>query len=135
MKDLKQFKIKEENKLDERIKELMLDNLYHIYSKPSSYRDTLNNWHYKGSNYYYTLFRQQNSNGCYVGLAKHSDKPRPCGKFSYSMLAMIKVYEQEKVIRIIAGDRVNNLSSDEYCDVVYGLLNYRSNGPRKFITK
>lgn len=59
MQDLKQFKIKEENKLDERIKELMLDNLYYMYSRPSSYRDALNNWHYKGSDYYYTLFRQQ----------------------------------------------------------------------------
>ena len=43
MQDLTQFEIKEENKLDEHIKKLMLDNLYHIYSKPSSYRDTLNN--------------------------------------------------------------------------------------------
>lgn len=135
MKDLRQFEIKEENKLDKRIKELMLDNLYYMYSKPSSYRDMLNNWHYKGSDYYYTLFRQQNSNGCYVGLAKHSDKPRPCGKFSYSMLAMIKVYEEENIIRIIAGDYVNRLDQEEYYEIVSGLLNYRSNGPRKFITK
>lgn len=135
MYDLKQFEIKEENRLDEGIKRKMLENLYYMYSRPSSYRDDLNNWHYKGSDYYYTLFRQQNSNGCYVGLAMHSDKPRPCGKFSYSMLAMIKVYEQEKVIRIIAGDYVNKMSSDEYCDIVYGLLNHMSNGPRKFITK
>lgn len=135
MQDLKQFEIKEENKLDERIKELMLDNLYYMYNKSSSYRDMLNNWHYKGSDCYYTLFRQQNSNGCYVGLAKHSDKPRPCGKFHYSMLAMIKVYERENVIRIIAGDYVNKLDQEEYCDVAYGLLNHMSNGPRKFVSK
>lgn len=103
--NLKDFDLQIENPIDKDILDLLLKNLQYRYDNPKL-KD--HPWIVDTNGFFIQLERRTNTNGKYVGIylwgyPKHFDTPSLIG-------AMIKVYDKEKKIRVIAEDYMNNMN-------------------------
>lgn len=117
--NLKKFKLQIENPIDKDVLRLLLDNLQYRYDNPKI-KD--NWWNIKENGFDIELNRRTNCNGKYVAILlwKTPEYFGPTTLFS----AMVKVYEKEQKIRVIADDYMDNMDS-EFKQVVLKLLNHR----------
>lgn len=102
--DLKNFDLQIENPIDKTILELLLGNLQYRYDNPKL-KD--HPWITDTDGFFIQLERRTNTNGKYVGIyvwnyPNHFSKLPLIG-------AMVKVYEKEKKIRVIAEEYMNNM--------------------------
>lgn len=114
--NLKDFKLQIENPIDKGILELLLDNLQYRYDSPKS-RD--NAWNISENGFDLTLDRRTNCNGKYVAIIlwQTPDNFAQIARFS----VMVKVYDKEKKIRVIADPYMSNMDF-EFKKVVLKLI-------------
>ena len=117
--NLKDFKLKIENPIDKDVLRLLLDNLQYRYDSPKS-RD--NAWNIFENGFDLTLDRRTNCNGKYVAIIlwKTPEKFKKTDLFP----VMVKVYDKEKKIRVIADPCMSNMDF-EFKKVVLKLLDYQ----------
>lgn len=117
--NLKDFKLQIENSIDKDVLRLILENLQYRYDNHKS-RD--HGWNIAEDGFDLTLDRRTNCNGKYVSLLTWRT---PEGFHPTSLIsAMVKVYENEKKIRVIAEPYMFNMDPD-FKKVVLRLLDYR----------
>lgn len=116
---LNKFKLQIENPIDKDVLKLLLENLQYRYDNPKL-RDHA--WNISENGFRLTLDRRTNCNGKYVAIIfwQAPDKFAQIVRFS----AMVKVYDKEKKIRVIADPYMSNIEP-EFKKVVLRLLNYR----------
>lgn len=116
---LKDFDLQIENPIDKDVLKLLLENLQYRYDNPKR-RDHA--WNIDENGFRLTLERKTNSNGKYVAIIvwQAPDKFAQIVRFS----AMVKVYDKEQKIRVIADPYMVNMDP-EFKNVVLRLLNYR----------
>lgn len=116
---LKNFDLQIENPIDKDVLELLLQNLQYRYDNPKS-RDHA--WNINENGFRLTLDRKTNCNGKYVAIIfwQAPDKFVQIARFS----AMVKVYDKEQKIRVIADPYMENMDP-EFKNVVLRLLDYR----------
>lgn len=116
---LKDFDLQIENPIDKDILKLLLENLQYRYDNPKR-RDHA--WNIDENGFRLTLERKTNCNGKYVAIIvwQAPDKFAQIVRFS----AMVKVYDKEQKIRVIADPYMVNMDP-EFKNVVLRLLNYR----------
>ena len=105
--ELSEFKITQNDPIHPLVLKLMLDNLQYRYDNPKL-KD--NNWNFKNEKYDIDFHRITNDNGKYVAIY--------CWKSPTELpliLAMVKVYDKTKTIRILAENCMEtyNLKQDE----------------------
>lgn len=102
--NLKDFDLQIENPIDKDILELLLQNLQYRYNNPKL-KD--HPWIVDTNGFFIQLERRTNANGKYVGVYVWNYPDR----FGTLPLigAMVKVYEKEKKIRVIAEKYMNNM--------------------------
>ena len=117
--NLKDFKLQIENPIDKDVLRLLLDNLQYRYDSPKS-RD--NAWNIFENGFDLTLDRRTNCNGKYVAIIlwKTPEKFKKTDLFP----VMVKVYDKEKKIRVIADPCMSNMDF-EFKKVVLKLLDYQ----------
>ena len=117
--NLKNFKVEIENPIDKDVLKLLLDNLQYRYDNPKM-KD--NSWTIQENGFDITLDRRTNCNGKYVDIIlwKAPEYFGPTTLFP----VMVKVYDKEQKIRVIADDYMDNMDS-EFKQVVLKLLNHR----------
>lgn len=117
--NLKDFKLQIENPIDKDVLKLLLDNLQYRYDNPKR-RD--HSWNINEDGFDLTLDRRTNCNGKYVAIIfwQAPDKFAQIVRFS----AMVKVYDKEKKIRVIADPYMSNMEP-EFKKVVLKLLDYQ----------
>lgn len=103
--DLKDFDLQIENPIDKDILELLLKNLQHRYDNPKL-KDRP--WIVDTDGFFIQLERKTNAKGKYVGMylwayPDHLGAPP-------LISAMVKVYDKEKKIRVIAEEYMNNIN-------------------------
>lgn len=103
--NLKDFDLQIENPIDKDILELLLQNLQYRYNNPKL-KD--HPWIVDTNGFFIQLERRTNANGKYVGVYVWNYPDR----FGTLPLigAMVKVYEKEKKIRVIAEKYMNNMA-------------------------
>lgn len=116
--NLKEFNLIIENPIDKDILKLLLDNLQHRYLH-TKLKD--NHWNINKNNYRITLNRTTNCNGKYVAIVTHATPTTP---MTYTIDAMVKVYEKDKKIRVIAESYMHNMDYN-FKQVILELLNYK----------
>lgn len=123
--NLKDFKLQIENPIDKDVLKLMLDNLQYRYDNPKR-RDHA--WNIEENGFDLTLDRRTNCNGKYVALLlwKTPENFKKTDLFS----VMVKVYDKEKKIRVIADPYMSNMDL-EFKNVVLKLLDYRRSNREK----
>lgn len=116
---LNEFKLQIENPIDKDVLRLLLDNLQYRYDSPKS-RD--NAWNICQNGFDLTLDRRTNCNGKYVAIIlwKTPENFKKMDLFP----VMVKVYDKEKKIRVIADPCMSNMDF-EFKKVVLKLLDYR----------
>lgn len=116
---LKDFDLQIENPIDKDVLELLLGNLQWRYDNPKR-RDHV--WNIDENGFRLTLERKTNCNGKYVAIIfwQAPDKFAQIARFS----AMVKVYDKEQKIRVIADPYMENMDP-EFKNVVLRLLDYR----------
>lgn len=102
--NLKDFDLQIENPIDKDILDLLLENLQYRYDNPKL-KD--HPWIVDTNGFFIQLERRTNANGKYVGVYVWNYPDR----FGTLPLigAMVKVYEKEKKIRVIAEKYMNNM--------------------------
>ena len=116
---LKDFDLQIENLIDKDVLNLLLDNLQRRYDNPKS-RDHA--WNINENGFRLTLDRRTNCNGKYVAIIFWQD-PDEFVQIT-RFLAMVKVYDREQKIRVIAEPYMVNMDPD-FKNVVLRLLDYR----------
>lgn len=116
---LKDFDLQIENPIDKDVLNLLLDNLQWRYDNPKS-RDHA--WNIDENGFRLTLERKTNCNGKYVAIIfwQAPDQFAQIARFS----AMVKVYDKERRIRVIADLYMENMDP-EFKNVVLRLLDYK----------
>ena len=116
---LKNFDLQIENPIDKDVLNLLLDNLQWRYDNPRS-RDHA--WNINENGFRLTLGRKTNCNGKYVAIIfwQAPDEFAQIARFS----AMVKVYDKERRIRVIADPYMVNMDP-EFKNVVLRLLDYK----------
>ena len=116
---LKDFDLQIENPIDKDVLKLLLDNLQWRYDNPKR-RDHA--WNIDENEFRLTLERKTNCNGKYVAIIfwQAPDKFVQIARFS----VMVKVYDKERRIRVIADPYMENMDP-EFKNVVLRLLDYR----------
>ena len=116
---LKDFDLQIENPIDKDVLKLLLENLQYRYDNPKR-RDHA--WNIDENGFKLTLERKTNCNGKYVAIIfwQAPDKFAQIARFS----AMVKVYDKEQKIRVIADPYMVNMDP-EFKNVVLKLLDYR----------
>ena len=117
--NLKNFKLEIENPIDKDVLKLLLENLQYRYDNPKK-KD--NSWHIQENGFDIELNRKTNCNGKYVAIMlwKAPEYFGPTTLFP----AMVKVYDKEQKIRVIADNYIEHIDS-EFKQVVLKLLNHR----------
>lgn len=117
--DLNKFDLQIENPIDKDVLKLLLENLQYRYDNPKS-RD--NAWNITENGFHLTLNRKTNINGKYVAIA-HWKAPE---NFEQTSLfpVMVKVYDKEQKIRVIADQCMDNMDPN-FKKVGLRLLDYR----------
>jgi len=116
---LKDFDLQIENPIDKDVLNLLLDNLQWRYDNPKS-RDHA--WNINENGFRLTLDRRTNCNGKYVAIIFWQDPDGFAQIVRFS--AMIKVYDKEQKIRVIADPYMVNMDP-EFKNVVLRLLDYK----------
>lgn len=116
---LKDFDLQIENPIDKDVLNLLLDNLQWRYDNPRS-RDHA--WNINENGFRLTLERKTNCNGKYVAIIFWQEPDKFVQIFRFS--AMVKVYDKERRIRVIADPYMVNMDP-EFKNVVLKLLDYR----------
>ena len=116
---LKNFDLQIENPIDKDVLKLLLENLQYRYDNPKR-RDHA--WNIDENGFRLTLDRRTNCNGKYVSIIfwQAPDEFAQIARFS----AMVKVYDKERRIRVIADPYMENMDP-EFKNVVLRLLDYR----------
>ena len=116
---LKDFDLQIENPIDKDVLELLLQNLQYRYDNPKR-RDHA--WNINENGFRLTLERKTNCNGKYVAIIfwQAPDEFAQIARFS----AMVKVYDKEQKIRVIADPYMENMDP-EFKNIVLRLLDYR----------
>ena len=116
---LNKFKLQIENPIDKDVLKLLLENLQYRYDNPKR-RDHA--WNINENGFRLTLDRRTNCNGKYVSIIlwQTPDNFAQIARFS----VMVKVYDKEKKIRVIADPYMSNMEP-EFKKVVLKLLDYR----------
>lgn len=116
---LKDFDLQIENPIDKDVLNLLLDNLQWRYDNPKR-RDHA--WNIDENGFRLTLERKTNCNGKYVAIIfwQAPDKFAQIARFA----VMVKVYDKERRIRVIADPYMVNMDP-EFKNVVLRLLDYR----------
>ena len=102
--NLKDYNLQIENPVDEEILQLLLDKLQYRYDNPKYYALS---YYIKESDFHLTIHRDTNSNGklvyIYIGF--------PPKDFNISDIfpIMVKVYDKEQKIRVLAEPCMNNM--------------------------
>lgn len=117
--NLKDFDLQIENPIDKDVLNLLLDNLQWRYDNPKS-RDHA--WNINENGFKLTLDRRTNCNGKYVAIIFRQDPDEFAQIARFS--AMVKVYDKEQKIRVIADSYMVNMDP-EFKNVVLRLLDYR----------
>ena len=119
MTNLKNFDLQVENPIDKDVLKLMLENLQYRYDNPKC-KD--NGWNIAENGFSLTLDRRTNRNGKYVSLLIWKTPEN----FYHApfISAMVKVYDKEQKIRVIADHYMENMEP-EFKNVVLKLLDYR----------
>lgn len=117
--NLKDFDLQIENPIDKDVLELLLQNLQYRYDNPKS-RD--NTWNINENGFRLTLDIRTNCNGKYVAIIFWQEPDKFVQIFQFS--AMVKVYDKEQKIRVIADPYMVNMYP-EFKNVVLKLLDYR----------
>ena len=117
--NLKDFKLQIENPIDKDVLKLLLENLQYRYDNPKR-RDHA--WNIEENGFDLTLDRRSNCNGKYVALLlwKTPENFKKTELFS----VMVKVYDNQKKIRVIADPCMSNMDP-AFKKVVLRLLDYR----------
>lgn len=102
--NLKDYDLQIENSVDEEILQLLLDNLQYRYNNP---KKTYLSYSIEESGFHVTMNRETNCNGKLVSIFLWK-KPK---NFNISDIfpIMVKVYEKEQKIRVIAEPCMNNM--------------------------
>ena len=116
---LNKFKLQIENPIDKDVLKLLLENLQYRYDNPKR-RDHA--WNINENGFRLTLDRRTNCNGKYVAIIlwQTPDNFAQIARFS----VMVKVYDKERKIRVIADPYMSNMEP-EFKKVVLRLLDYR----------
>lgn len=116
---LKDFDLQIENPIDKDVLKLLLENLQYRYDNPKR-RDHA--WNIDENGFRLTLERKTNCNGKYVAIIfwQAPDEFVQIARFS----VMVKVYDKERRIRVIADTYMVNMDP-EFKNVVLRLLDYR----------
>lgn len=117
--NLKNFNLQIENPIDKDVLKLLLENLQYRYDNPKS-RDHA--WNIDENGFRLTLDRRTNCNGKYVAIIfwQAPDEFAQIARFS----VMVKVYDREQKIRVIADPYMENMDP-EFKNVVLRLLDYK----------
>ena len=117
--NLKDFKLQIENPINKDVLELLLDNLQYRYNNPKL-RD--HGWNIAENGFDLTLDRRTNCNGKYVTIIlwKTPENFKKTDLFP----VMVKVYDKEKKIRVIADTCMSDMDP-EFKKVVLRLLDYQ----------
>ena len=119
MTNLKNFDLQVENPIDKDVLKLMLENLQYRYDNPKC-KD--HGWNIAENGFSLTLDRRTNRNGKYVSLLIW--KTPESFYHAPFISAMVKVYDKEQKIRVIADHYMENMEP-EFKNVVLKLLDYR----------
>ena len=116
---LKDFDLQIENPIDKDVLNLLLQNLQYRYDNP---KRRVHTWNIDENGFRLTLERKTNCNGKYVAIIfwQAPDKFAQIARFS----VMVKVYDKERRIRVIADPYMENMDP-EFKNVVLRLLDYR----------
>lgn len=117
--NLKNFKLEIENPIDKDVLKLLLDNLQYRYDNPKL-KD--NSWYRKENGFDITLDRRTNCNGKYVAILLWK-APEYLGQTTLFPV-MVKVYDKDQKIRVIAEDYMDNMDY-QFKETVLKLLNHR----------
>ena len=119
MTNLKDFDLQIENPIDKDVLKLMLDNLQYRYDNHKS-RDHA--WNINENGFRLTLDRRTNCNGKYVAIIlwQTPENFKQIDLFS----VMVKVYDKQKKIRVIADPCMENMEP-KFKKVVLRLLDYK----------
>lgn len=117
--NLKNFKLEIENPIDKDILKLLLDNLQYRYDNPKL-KD--NYWHINENGFDIMLDRRTNCNGKYVAILLWK-APEYFEKTTL-FAAMVKVYDKDQKIRVIADDYMDNMDYT-FKKTLLKLLDYR----------
>lgn len=117
--NLEKFKLQIENPIDKDVLKLLLDNLQYRYDNPKL-KD--NSSHIKENDFNITLDRKTNCNGKYVAILlwKVPEYFEKTALFA----AMVKVYDNDQKIRVIAEDYMEHMDY-QFKEAVLKLLDYR----------
>ena len=117
--NLKNFKLEIENPIDKDVLKLLLDNLQYRYDYPKL-KD--NYWNIGENGFDIELDRKTNCNGKYVAIMlwKAPEYFEKTALFS----AMVKVYDKEQKIRVIAEPYMDNMDY-QFKETILKLLNQR----------
>lgn len=102
--NLKDYDLQIENPVDEEILQLLLDNLQYRYNNP---KKTYLSYSIEESGFHVTMNRDTNCNGKLVSIFLWK-KPKNF-KISDIFPIMVKVYEKEQKIRVLAEPCMNNM--------------------------
>lgn len=117
---LNKFKLQIENPIDKDVLKLLLENLQYRYDNPKR-RDHA--WNINENGFRLTLDRRTNWKSgylCKIILWQTPDNFAQIARFS----VMVKVYDKERKIRVIADPYMSNMEP-EFKKVVLRLLDYR----------
>lgn len=117
--NLKNFKLEIENPIDKDILKLLLDNLQYRYDNPKL-KD--NSWYIQENGFDLELDRKTNCNGKYVAILLWK-APEYLGQTTLFPV-MVKVYNNEQKIRVIADDYMDNIDP-EFKKPLLKLLDYK----------
>lgn len=116
---LNKFKLQIENPIDKDVLKLLLENLQYRYDNPKL-RDHA--WNISENGFDLTLDRRTNCNGKYVAIILW--KTPEIFKKTDLFPVMVKVYDKEKKIRVIADTCMSDMDP-EFKKVVLRLLDYQ----------
>lgn len=117
--NLEKFKLQIENPIDKDVLKLLLENLQYRYDNPKL-KD--NSWHIKENGFDITLDRKTNCNGKYIAILLWK-APEYLGQTTLFPV-MVKVYDKDQKIRVIADDYMDHMDS-EFKKTILKLLEYR----------
>lgn len=117
--NLKDFKLQIENPIDKDVLKLLLENLQYRYDNPKRQDHA---WNINENGFRLTLDRRTNCNGKYVAIIlwQTPENFKQIDLFS----VMVKVYDRNQTIRVIADPYMSNMDL-EFKNVVLKLLDYR----------
>lgn len=117
--NLKNFKLEIENPIDRDVLKLLLENLQYRYDNPKI-KD--NWWNIRENGFDIELNRKTNCNGKYVAIMlwKAPEYFGPTTLFP----VMVKVYDKEQKIRVIADDYMDHMDY-HFKEAIIKLLNHK----------